>query len=109
MELLIEKGNTQLIFKQYGSNDSIEEIFFSLMDGKTIAAIHVFYSRIEGEICPPNIQARICDNRYPVFEHYQQLIPLMAKIISEWETFIKEPQSFIKQDLWKVKEFPSQG
>ena len=107
MELLIEKGNTQLIFKQYGSNNSIEEIFFS-MDGKTIATIHVFYSRIKGEICPPNIQARICDNRYPVFEHYQQLIPLMAKIIGEWETFIKEPQSFIKQESWKVK-FPSQG
>ena len=109
MELLIEKGNTQLIFKQYGSNNSIEEIFFSLMDGKTIATIHVFYSRIKGEICPPSIQARICDNRYPVFEHYQQLIPLMAKIIGEWETFIKEPQSFIKQESWKVKESPSQG
>lgn len=107
MELLIEKGNTQLIFKQYGSNNSIEEIFFS-MDGKTIATIHIFYSRIKGEICPPNIQARICDNRYPVFEHYQQLIPLMAKIIGEWEAFIKEPQSFMEQESWKVK-LPSQG
>ena len=109
MELLIEKDNTQLIFKQYGSNDRIEEIFFSLIDGKTIAAIYVSYSRIKGEVCSPNIQARICDNRYPIFEHYQQLIPLMVKIIGEWETFIKEPQSFIKQESWKVKESPSQG
>lgn len=109
MELLIEKGNTQLIFKQYGGNNSIEEILFSLIDGKTIAAIYVFYSRIKGEVCPPNIQARICDNRYPIFEHYQQLIPLMAKMIGEWETFIKEPQSFIKQESWKVEEYPSQG
>jgi hypothetical protein len=109
MELLIEKDNTQLIFKQYGSNNNIGEIFFSLIDGKTIAAIYVSYSRIKGEVCPPNIQVRICDNRYPVFEHYQQLIPLMAKMIGEWETFIKEPQSFIEQESWKVEEYPSKG
>ena len=107
MELLIEKGNTQLIFKQYSSNDRIEEIFFSLIDGKTIAAIHISY--IEGEICRPNIQATTTEDLYPIFEHYQQLIPLMCKIISEWETFIKEPQSFIEQESWKVEESPSQG